>query len=74
MTLTGHHDWVRYAADRLVVGGNVLWQALCSESSKQCLSENEAKSIVDSIKTTVGGHPLPMGPFEQKFRPYSPGE
>lgn len=75
MTLTGHHDWVRYAADRLVVGGNVLWQALCSEWSKQCLNPSEAKVIVDTIKTCLGGHPLPMGPFEQKFsRPYSVGE
>lgn len=75
MTLTAHHDWVRYAADRLVVGGNVLWQALCSEWSKQCLNESEAKTIVDSIKTCLGGHPLPIGAFEQKFmRPYSIGE
>lgn len=74
MTLTAHHDWVRYAADRLVVGSNVLWQALCSEWSKQCLNPSEAKSIVDAIKTRLGGHPVPMSPFEQKFRPYSAGE
>jgi predicted ATPase len=74
MTLAAHHDWVRYAADRLVVGSNVLWQSLCSEWSKQCMKEAEAKTIVDSIKICLGGHPLPMGPFEQKFRPYIPGE
>lgn len=75
MTLAAHHDWVRYAGDRLVVGGNVLWQILCSEWSKQCLKEQEAKSIADLIKTALGGHPLPIGPFEQRFQhPYSPGE
>jgi hypothetical protein len=74
MTLAGHHDWVRYAADRLVVGGKVLWQALCSEWSKQCLKEQEARTLADKIKTALGGHPLPMGPWEQRFQPYSAGE
>lgn len=74
MTLSSHHDWVGYAGDRLVLGGKVLWQALCSEWAKQCLKEKDARTIVDSIKVTLGGHPLPMGTFEQRFRPYSPDE
>lgn len=67
MTLADHHDWVRYAGDRLVVGGKVLWQALCSEWAKQCLKPAEAKEIVDTIKTAVGGHPLPVGRFGMLF-------
>jgi predicted ATPase len=74
MTLAAHHDWVRYAADRLVVGGNVLWPILCSEWSKQRLNKEEAKVLVDTIKTVLGGHPLPVTPWEQKFRPYIAGE
>jgi hypothetical protein len=49
---------VKYAADRLVVGGNVLWQTMCSEWANQCLNEREAKEITDSVKTLQGGHPL----------------
>jgi len=67
MTLADHHDWVRYAGDRLVVGGEVLWQILSSEWAKQFLKQQEAKAIVDSIKATIGGHPLPMGPMQQKY-------
>lgn len=66
-TLADHHDWVRYAGDRLVVGGKVLWQALCSEWAKQCLKEQEAKIIVDLIKNALGGHPLPVGRFGMLF-------
>jgi len=66
MTLADHHDWVRYAGDRLVVGGNVLWQIMCSEWSKQCLKDKESKEIVDLVKMTLGGHPLPVGLWEQK--------
>jgi hypothetical protein len=59
MTLANHHDWVKYAADRLVVGGSVLWQAMCAEWSKCCLRESDAKAITDIVKATLGGHPLP---------------
>jgi len=59
MTLANHHDWVKYAADRLVVGGSVLWQAMCAEWAKCCLKESDAKTITDTVKATLGGHPLP---------------
>jgi predicted ATPase len=31
MTLADHHDWVRFAANQLMCGGDVLWQAMSSE-------------------------------------------
>jgi hypothetical protein len=31
MTLTDHHEWVRSAANQLMCGGDVLWQAMCCE-------------------------------------------
>lgn len=59
MTGANHHDWVKYAADRLFVGGSVLWQAMCAEWSKHCLKESEAKALTDKVKIMLGGHPLP---------------
>lgn len=34
MTLNDHHDWVTFAANRLMCGGDTLWQAMCSEWQK----------------------------------------
>jgi hypothetical protein len=31
LALTEHHDWVPEAAKRLMIGGNILWHAVCSE-------------------------------------------
>ena len=33
MTLSNHHEWVKAAANQLKCGGDVLWQAMCSEWS-----------------------------------------
>jgi predicted ATPase len=74
MTLANHHDWVRYAGDRLVVGGEVLWQILSSEWAKQCLRQPDGKAIVDTIRNTLGGHPLPLTPWQQKSPLFVPRE
>jgi len=50
MTLSDHHDWVSAAANKLVLGGSVLWQAMCAEWSKLCLAPETAKIITDAIK------------------------
>jgi hypothetical protein len=44
-----HHEWVKYAADRLAVPGNVLWQAMCAEWCVRCLPTQEAEKIGDAI-------------------------
>lgn len=48
MTLSDHHDWVRVAANRLMCGGDTLWQAMCAEWAKS-LSERDALQIVQPI-------------------------
>jgi len=53
MTLNDHHDWVKYAADRLVLGGDLLWQALCYQWSQACLDEDEAAKYVELIQRKV---------------------
>lgn len=60
ITSGDHHTWLKYAADRLVVGTKVLWQALCSEWCKKCLKTLDARLITDAIKELMGGHPLPF--------------
>jgi predicted ATPase len=34
MLLGDHHDWVRVAANQLMCGGEILWQAMCAEWTK----------------------------------------
>jgi predicted ATPase len=50
MTLTNHHDWIQSAANRLFVGGNVLWQAMCSEWVKRKLPDAQAAPIVNYVE------------------------
>jgi hypothetical protein len=53
-TLIGdHHEWVRYAADRLSVPGDVLWQGMCAEWSLRCISETERNKLGDAILETI---------------------
>lgn len=47
--MTDHHEWIRFAADRLAVPGTVLWQGMCAEWCLRCLPENERNRIGDAI-------------------------
>jgi predicted ATPase len=48
MTLGDHHDWVRVAANQLLCGGEVLWQAMCAEWAIG--KRAEAAPIIDAIE------------------------
>lgn len=48
MTLSDHHEWVRYAANQLKCGGDVLWQAMCSEWA-DLEPVSSIQYIIDSI-------------------------
>lgn len=50
MTLANHHDWVRYVADKIVVGGNELWRAMC-RAYISTEKETEFSILVDAIQT-----------------------
>ncbi len=41
LALSDHHDWVPEAAKRLMIGGHVLWHAMCAEWVNKCLSSEE---------------------------------
>jgi hypothetical protein len=53
MALDDHHEWIRTAADELVLGGQNLWQALCAVWAAKCLGELDAKSIIDPVRTAL---------------------
>lgn len=55
MTLSDHHDWIRHVADKVVVGGNELWRAMCR--SYIAIETPQAMSpIVEAVQAAcVGG-------------------
>lgn len=48
MTLPSHHDWIRFAANQLLCGGDALWQAMCSEWAEMVPTAT-ISYIVDAI-------------------------
>jgi predicted ATPase len=53
MLLSDHHEWIKYAADRLAVTGAVLWQGMCAEWSRTVLPLTEANKFGDAILDTI---------------------
>lgn len=53
MLLGNHHEWVRQAANELMCGSDVLWQAMCSEWADQASIE-EVQYIIDAIQDALG--------------------
>lgn len=48
MTLADHHEWVRSAANQLMCGSDVLWQAMCCEWA-EITPLRDVRYIVDSV-------------------------
>jgi predicted ATPase len=55
MTYTDHHDWVRHAANKLLLSGSVLWQAMCGEWARSCLSPEDAETVIAPIEQSIIG-------------------
>ena len=51
--LADHHDWIRYAANKLIVGSDQLWQVMCSEWATHCLTNAEASKITQPIEDSL---------------------
>lgn len=49
LLVADHHEWVRFAADRLKVRGDVLWQSMCAEWSLECLTALEVNAVGEVI-------------------------
>jgi hypothetical protein len=53
MTSDDHHEWIRQAADDLVLGGQTLWQAMCAVWAKAVLTPAEAKIVLDPLEASL---------------------
>jgi hypothetical protein len=53
MTFDNEHEWIRLAADELILGGQNLQQAMCAVRAKDCLSEGDAKSILEPLQSVL---------------------
>jgi hypothetical protein len=53
MTADDHHEWVRLAADELLLGGSHLWQALCAGWATQLLDLQSGKALVSTIEQAI---------------------
>ncbi len=53
MTMANHHDWVKLAADRLTLGGDILWQALAASWAKNCSSSEERQIVSQPIRDAL---------------------
>ncbi len=52
MVLGDHHEWVRFAANQLMCGGDVLWQSMCAEWANLCPRE-DVEYIIEVITDSV---------------------
>lgn len=57
MALTDCHDWVKSAASKLVLAGDILWQAMCAEWALNCLDAAEAKKVIQPISDLLLAQP-----------------
>ena len=55
MTSSNHKEWVHHAAERLFLGTDSLWEALCSCWAKHCLKEQEARETIKAIEDCLSG-------------------
>jgi predicted ATPase len=50
LTVSDHKEWILSAATHLLLGGDVLWQAMCAEWSQLCLDGNQAGALIDKVR------------------------
>ncbi len=53
MSMSNHHDWIKFAADRLTLGGDILWQALAAAWAKNCASEAQRIHVSQPIRDAL---------------------
>ena len=53
MTFNNHKEWVKHAANKLYVSGDVLWQAMCSEWANSCLDEDDSDLVIAPIEKAL---------------------
>jgi predicted ATPase len=53
MSLANHHDWVKFSADRLTLGSDILWQALASSWASSVASMEQIQSISEPVRDAL---------------------
>ena len=53
MALANHHDWVQFSADRLTLGGDILWQALASSWATKCAGADQLQTIAQLVRDAL---------------------
>ena len=53
MTLSNHHDWVKFSADRLTLGGDILWQALASSWAFNVATRDQIELISQPVRDAL---------------------
>lgn len=74
MALTDHHDWIKSAATKLILPGEILWQAMAAEWAINCLDKDAAKQTIQSISdlliakpTTISSPTVHLPLFERSL-------
>jgi predicted ATPase len=65
MTLGNHHDWTKQAAVRLTLGGDVLWQAMCSawvENRSATTDDYTLAQVVSDALAGIDSQPVTIPP------------
>jgi hypothetical protein len=55
MTFDDHHDWVRLAANKLLVSGDLLWQQMCAAWVANCVTATEGQAIAQPVQDALSG-------------------
>jgi hypothetical protein len=64
MLLDDHHEWVRFAATKLLLSGDTLWQAMCAEWATNGLPPQEATKVrlpIEDVLVSSGSSIAPIG-------------
>jgi hypothetical protein len=55
MAIDDHHKWPSHAAERLYVGAELLWSAMCSVWANDCATEQEIMAVTQPIEDALEG-------------------
>lgn len=50
---TNHHEWVQSASQRLLLGSDLLWQAMCAEWANSGLDATTGRQVTDVIRAAL---------------------
>jgi len=53
LTIGDHKEWIPETANKLLLSGDVLWQAMCAEWATLCLNEMDGKKIAEAVKALL---------------------